>query len=907
MLQQIMSEKELETLGKLLHQNPQEGFVKLLPLLHHENWNVRRAAAQKITELGDTGMRLLLLSIEAEGREDVRQTYCFWAESILFSLANPDLKMVEIVFEHSDTNIRRRVLEKLSESPLLMDSIDFIYMALGNDSWDLRERACQCFMLYGKGCIEYLESHFADGNSHQKYWTFRIMARMLGNEAIRYFSAFFRHDPRNEQLQIFAVSNLGEIEDPKIIRTLLNFLKTDSFLIHEEVRRSLVKLSHPLRDEILEIVKNPPDQRSLEVLLRVIEECFDASVLEKLENLFSSPEYSVRYLTISHLGNFKHQNTASTLIRCFRDEKWALRRLATEKISQLGTYAIPPLLEALESKEENDIFWALKSLRILKQVTTLPAIASILNSAPNKELRLLALDVIASMDQDDACEIMLESFANSFWEVRQKTSELFAKLQSNPIPWLLTGGMSQNEHIRFWSLRTMEQMELKGAESLISQLLNQSDINPMHAVRRFRLANPEFLKKQLQKNAPSLWQIEEEVEKSISSTTPSSHGPQSIIIQQPQGMASLYEVKLPDVSGMPHYLTPLEELLEHASNLDASDIHFKIGQPPILRVKGKLLAMRQAALNPENILVFIHQILPSQLLRYLEVNHQVDASYESSRGRRLRMNIFKTRQGYELAGRFITEKIPTFESLNLPAPILQKLCNLETGLIILTGPTGSGKTSTLAAMLNYINILFHKHIVCIEDPIEYIHQSRLCYISQREVLRDVPSFPLGIRATLREDPDVILIGELRDSESVETAMTLAGTGHLVLTTLHAPTATSAVEQLMDFFAEEQQAHIRKQVAFNLRAIISQRLLRHKNGKERVPACEIMIATPAVKNIVRDGKTEQLQTVIETSKKEGMISLDQALKTMVQTGRVTLEEAWPHVVDPKTFNATTVTV
>ena len=268
----------------------------------------------------------------------------------------------------------------------------------------------------------------------------------------------------------------------------------------------------------------------------------------------------------------------------------------------------------------------------------------------------------------------------------------------------------------------------------------------------------------------------------------------------------------------------------------------------------------------------------------------------------LRINIFKTMTGFELAGRFITDKIPSFESLNLPIPTMQRIVSVENGLVILTGPTGSGKTSTLAAMINYLNALVHKRVICIEDPIEYVHESNLCYISQREVHNDVTSFPIGIRATLREDPDVILIGELRDRESVETALTLAGTGHLVLTTLHAPTSTTAVEQLLDFFPQDQQSHIRKQIAFNFRAIISQRLMRHKSGKYRVPACEVLISTPAVRNIIRDGKTEQLPTMIETAKKEGMVSLDQVLKKLVNSDEVSLEEAWPHVVDPKMFRS-----
>ncbi len=890
----------MNNLDKLLQKPPQEIVSQILNALVQAEWNERRQTALSLAQMGPEGLDILMQATENAKETELVQTGCFWADFVFFQLkSGQEVCSLRRIYEASDASIRKRTLERLIDAPILSESQPFLYLALGDESWDVRERACQGFLKLGREVVPFLEERFQHGNSHQRYWTFRILARLLGPEAIKSFSNFFKLDPKNEELQIFAVSNLGEIDEPRIVRTLLNFLRTESFFIHEEVHRSLKKLVRTQFEEMIQILEQEPDVRTAETLFRVLESALNDTILERAKTLLQSEHYPTRYMAISHLGTYPSQLCARLLLKCFEDPKWGLRRQAMEKLCQLGTYAIPALLEGLESKSGNQIFWSLKSLIQLREPSTLPAIASILRESPSKEHRMMALEAAAILQSEDSPEVLLEAFDNSMWEVRQKASELLPLQKFHPLVSLLSGAISDSNNIRFWSLRTLESIGAKGAESLLHQIQTQTDNNPWNCIRQLRLANQGVLKRELEKSHPILSQIELTIHDDKASA-PASGGPQQIVIQQALGMESLYHVKLPEAEGLNAYPISVDEMFEQACNLSASDIHLKISHPPILRVQNKLITMRHPALSTGNLVLIVRQLLSQQLVRYLETNHQVDSSYESDKGRRLRLNIFKTRLGYEIAGRFITEKLPTFESLNLPVNIMQKLANMETGLVILTGPTGSGKTSTLAAMIHYINLLYHKHIICIEDPIEYIHNSKLSYISQREILRDVPSFPMGIRATLREDPDVILVGELRDQQSVETAMTLAGTGHLVLTTLHAPTSTTAVEQLMDFFAEEQQAHIRKQVAFNLRAIISQRLLRHKNGKERVPACEVLIATPAVKNIIRDGKTEQLQTMIETSKKEGMIALDQSLKNLLDMGRVTFEEAWPHVIDQKTF-------
>jgi len=893
----IMSQEMLhnmfDDINTLIENEGASGFSRTLPYFFHEDWNVRKQISQLLAKHESKGLRFLISEIEKEKDEDKKQNLCYWTYHTLIDSGVREIEVIHDLFEHSHSNIRKYLLD-IPDLQSLPGSTPFIYNALSSDSWDVRAKASRCLVDQGKAAVQFLDQNFTRSNEHQKFWTFKITAKVLGSDAIKYFSKFLKQDSDNDQIQIYAVSNLGEIQDARVIKSLLNFLKTDSFLIQEEVYRSLCKLAKTQQEEMISILTARPDTKSMETLLRVLESSCDASILEHVDKLFLHKDYQTRYLAVSHLGNFQHQLTARKLIQVFTDERWAIRKLAMEKIANLKTFSIPVLLETLDSKEEDLVFWALQSLRVIREETTLSALSKVLYS-DSKKIALLALEVIASINTENSCEIFIENFDNPNWEVRQKASELFEKLDCFPIPYLLGGCLNKNTNISFWSLKTLERLELNGARSFV-ELIQSNQENPHLYLSNLRLADQDLLRKQLSKKSPNFLSIEESIAKNSTQSN-------SQIIQRVESQSLYLDADLapiPELDGIEVYETDLESLFDQAFNLRASDIHLKIGHPPVIRVNGRLSKMKHPALEPDHMVGFIHSLLIDRHVRRLEKNYQVDTSFQTVAGVRLRVNVYKTMHGYEVAGRFISDVIPSFETLNLPIGIMQRVSTYENGLVILTGPTGSGKSSTLASMINYVNLLTQKHIICIEDPVEYVHTSRQSYISQREVHRDVSSFPSGIRATLREDPDVILIGELRDRESVETALTLAGTGHLVMTTLHAPTCTTAIEQLMDFFMAEHQEHIRKQIAFNLKAIVSQRLLRHKSGHTRIPACEIMVNTPAVRNVIRDGKTEQLPTLIETSKKEGMVSLDQTLKDMIKRDVVTMDEVWPHVIDTKTF-------
>jgi len=343
----------------------------------------------------------------------------------------------------------------------------------------------------------------------------------------------------------------------------------------------------------------------------------------------------------------------------------------------------------------------------------------------------------------------------------------------------------------------------------------------------------------------------------------------------------------------------IKELLIEAKEKDASDLHLNVGIPPVLRINGKLTRMDLPELTPEITHEMIYSILSEKQKAGFEKFGEYDLSYELHNISRFRVNVFKHRRGEGAAFRLIPEKIKTLSELGLPS-MLSDFTEKDRGLVLVTGPTGSGKSTTLAALIDIINKKKYDNIITIEDPIEFIHSHKNCLISQREIGSHTTSFASALRNALREDPDVILVGEMRDLETISMALTAAETGHLVFSTLHTISASETIERIIDVFPPHQQNQVRMQLAGSLLGVVAQTLLPVVDEKGRVPALEIMIANPAIKNLIREGKAYQISSTIQISKKDGMQSLDQSLKDLLMEGIISQEDALKKAVDKKAF-------
>ncbi|WP_456278107.1 type IV pilus twitching motility protein PilT [Bacillus sp. AK128] len=333
----------------------------------------------------------------------------------------------------------------------------------------------------------------------------------------------------------------------------------------------------------------------------------------------------------------------------------------------------------------------------------------------------------------------------------------------------------------------------------------------------------------------------------------------------------------------------IEHILRAAFELRASDIHLTVGIQPIMRINGELKKYGKEVLRPEDTEQMAKEMIPDATWEQFLEKGELDFSYGIAGISRFRVNAYFQRSCVAMAVRIVPTTVPTLDELGLPES-LKKIALKPQGLVLVTGPTGSGKSTTLAAMIHYLNQTVRKHIITLEDPIEYLHKHGNCIIDQREIGFDTKNFANGLRASLRQDPDVILVGEMRDLETIHTAITAAETGHLVLGTLHTSSAPSTIDRIIDVFPANQQPQIRIQLASVLVSIVSQRLFPKKDGSGRVGATEILINNSAVANLIRNEKIHQIKSVMQTSRAAGMHTLEMNLKEYLQAGLITKEVA-----------------
>jgi twitching motility protein PilT len=332
------------------------------------------------------------------------------------------------------------------------------------------------------------------------------------------------------------------------------------------------------------------------------------------------------------------------------------------------------------------------------------------------------------------------------------------------------------------------------------------------------------------------------------------------------------------------------EVLGEVVEQNASDLHLTVGAAPMVRIRGELRALdNYPALSSKDTRDIIYSILSNDQRKRLEEEWQVDFSYSVPRYGRFRVNAYMQRASLGAAFRLIPSEIKSVDQLGLPA-VIHEMVKKPRGFVLVTGPTGSGKSTSLAAMIDEINKTRKEHILTIEDPIEFLHRHQKCVVNQREIGNDAQSFALGLKAALRQDPDVILVGEMRDLETISTALTAAETGHLVFATLHTQDTAQTIDRIIDVFPPHQQQQVRVQLSVALQGIVTQQLLPTADGSGRIAACEVLVLNPAVRNLIREGKTHQIHSVLQTGRSLGMQSMDASLAQLVRAGKITRELA-----------------
>lgn len=347
----------------------------------------------------------------------------------------------------------------------------------------------------------------------------------------------------------------------------------------------------------------------------------------------------------------------------------------------------------------------------------------------------------------------------------------------------------------------------------------------------------------------------------------------------------------------------LDVLLEEMVLREGSDLHLRCGEPPIFRVSGSLVRCESDLVSDADMSSLLDKLMKPMQRKLFEQAHEFDMAYEISGVARFRVNVFLQMGHVGIVMRIIPLKIRTIDEWGFPS-VLKRIAELPRGLVLVTGPTGSGKSTTLAAMIEHINQITKKHIITIEDPIEFLHRDRLSVIEQREIGIDTKSYAEALRRAMRQNPDIVLVGEMRDLETMGQTITAAETGHLVFSTLHTIDAVQTIDRIIDVFPPAQQQQIRLQLSATLQAVITETLVRKKDGAGRVAAFEIMVCTPAIRSAIREGKTPQIYSAIQTGSKMGMIQMDQYLRNLLNQGMIEYEDALAHCTNPEEFERRT---
>lgn len=346
-------------------------------------------------------------------------------------------------------------------------------------------------------------------------------------------------------------------------------------------------------------------------------------------------------------------------------------------------------------------------------------------------------------------------------------------------------------------------------------------------------------------------------------------------------------------------MAKIDALFKMMKEQKASDLHLSSGNPPIFRLHGEIVRLQFKALGHEELVPILMEILSDEQREHFQKHNDLDFAYSVPGLARFRGNILMTHRGIAAVFRIIPAKILTADELGLPEGV-RRMTMFKKGLVLVTGPTGSGKSTTLAAMIDLINSTRKEHILTLEDPLEFIHENKLSLLNQRQIGEHTDSFGSALRAALREDPDIILVGEMRDLETIQLAMSAAETGHLVFGTLHTNTAAKTIDRIIDVFPKESRDQVRTMLSESLKGVVCQQLLKNAEGNGRVAAFEIMLGTPAIGNLIREAKTFQITSIIQTAKKDGMQLMDQHLLDLLKTKQVNADEAYRCAIDKKQF-------
>jgi twitching motility protein PilT len=793
-------------------------------------------------------------------------------------------------------------LSQLEAAPAV-DQFDELLSLLDHAAWPVRKRAEGVLASLGSPVVERIKQLFLSLSENQRYWSMRVIARVLGAGALGWLKQLARHHAPAVRGSI--ISAVSEIPGDEATEFLFAALADDAWPNRNAAAEHLERRGKAILPYVGRGVKEGSGDTkywSLKLLVRVLKEEGMALLSQCLEH----EDATLRYYAIMSLGESHEEWALSALARALADPSWPNRRAAAQTLAQAGKPAVKVLVDALKSADPDVLYWSLKTLGEIGD-ERMVAPAGRLTARPelDAEVKDWVVDALAGVRSDAAAKRLIEIGADDE-AIRQRAGQHLKGFGLIAVRPLLRYLKSTNTRAKEFAVRVLRSLGYPGMDALIAAF---EELNPTRAeliVQGLKRLDAALLEDMFRKGTATADRLHELATGAMSDASvdgstvwrmPGLFGmgpgagaiPGAAAPGTGVGDVTLTEASVSDlVPQESAYPVTFDEILGRALEQAASDIHIRVGQPPVFRLQGVLKTAQFPPFTEAHVQGLLKSFLSELQRTRFRRDKELDIGYEIPGVSRFRVNVFSELSGTGVVARVIPSRVPSLTDLSLP-PVFQTVCSTIDGLILVTGPTGSGKSTTLAAMIDYINETRDEHILTIEDPVEFRHAKKRALMSYRELGKNTRSFSKALRSALREDPDVILVGELRDRTTISLAVRAAETGHLVLGTLHTSTAAETVDRIVNVFPGGQQAAIRTSLAAALKAVICQHLVPSVDGK-RVAALEILLVNFAVANLIREQKLNQIDSAIMAGRKDGMISRDDHLAHLVRERRVRPQDA-----------------
>ncbi|MBN1552864.1 PilT/PilU family type 4a pilus ATPase [bacterium] len=722
----------------------------------------------------------------------------------------------------------------------------------------------------------------------------------------------------NETDKVQALKILTTLKTPEAIRALEYVVEDESVRIRMQVAKAFSQVPGPIS-------------------------------IRNLVKLANDPKPDVILTALDGLRTMRSPAGIPAVLHCIKHENFSIRIQAIETLGEIGTAdEVEYLTNGLKDSDIRIRQAALDALVSLSQneETDIPKFVSILMSDPDVNVRRAAAQILGQVDAPGLFEKLFDYLKDEDWWVRETIAETLSKIKDDRIyPAAVDLLANPDPSLRRYAIEILEGLQDKRALVPLLKMLKDSDwwvreraISSLGKIGDKKivpiLANLLSIKELAYITAEALGEIgDEEAGEFLLKALENNDAETKMMIMTSLGKLQ-YKPAIPVIESLlsdpnreirfhakeiltrlkadirdldqvtsrwweQHEFSLMDTLLLEVRYRNASDLFLVSNNPPLARIKGEMIPLTSEVLTEDQIMAMAGQILTSEQEMQFKNTNDLDFSYEITGEGRFRGNMFRHAQGLNLIFRLLPEDIPALASLNLPE-FIYSLTKMRHGLVLVSGPASCGKTTTLAAIIDEINTTRTDHIITLEDPIEYVHSRKNCLVTQREVGRHTLSFARALRAALREDPDVILVGELRDQETISMALTAAETGHLVFATLHAISTTKTIERIIDTFSSGWKDHIQTMLAESLKVILTQQLIPSIDGDSHVIAMEILVNTPAIASLIRDSKLHQIPSMITTGQQYGMIGLDQSLMTLFRNGVISIEDAYTRALDKNQF-------